>query len=148
MSLRFPKRQSKCPHCKQRLPRKATPAEKRTAAAKKEGAAARRAASAELRAAVLMRVVDQGQRCECGCGRSLPVWGGELDHWSGGSGRRKAEESAATCWMLTLKCHAMRTRNSPSAAFWNEKRGVFCERYGYPFTPHIEHAQLPGRAAR
>lgn len=65
-----------------------------------------------------------------------------MDHWRGGSGRRRQEESIWTVWMLCALCDRDRTQNKPSAAHWNNTFERHCIRYGYPFTPHIEHAPL------
>lgn len=76
--------------------------------------------------------------CECGCGRDLRLWGCELDHWLGGSGRRKQKQSVETCWLLAGLCHRRRTRNEPDAAYWNARFEKHCRKHGYLFTPHVE----------
>lgn len=65
-------------------------------------------------------------RCECGCGAKVPP--GEIDHMFG---RAKAEESEATCWVLSVRCHFAKTRNSPDAATWLRKSIDHCRTYGY-----------------
>lgn len=74
--------------------------------------------------------------CECCCAW-LPFTG-EIDHWLGGSGRRRQRESIETIWLLCSSCHADRTANRPSVEHWNERFRLHCERYGYPFVPHLE----------
>lgn len=66
----------------------------------------------------------------------------EMDHWLGGNGRRRQQQSIATCWMLCSACHRDKTRGVPSAAEWNRRFAAHCLRHIYPFTPHIEHAPL------
>lgn len=70
-----------------------------------------------------------------------------MDHWLGGNGRRRVEERLETVWMVCVDCNHNRTYNIPSAEYWNAKFAGHCERYGYPFVPHIEHQALPGRSA-
>lgn len=95
-----------------------------------------RATTKEIREMVMTRA---GGMCECGCGRALLYFGAaEMDHWLGGSGRRKQKESVETCWMLSGYCHHRRTRNEPSVAAWNERFERHCRLYDYPFTPHVE----------
>lgn len=65
-------------------------------------------------------------RCECGC--SAPVPPGEVDHFFG---RAKSDEVEATCWVLSPRCHFMKTNNSPSARDWLERFIKHCERWGY-----------------
>lgn len=70
----------------------------------------------------------------------------EMDHWLGGWGRRRQKQSIETCWALCTEHHRLRQANYPSAAAWNLRFQKHCRAHGYPFTPHIEHAALPGRA--
>jgi hypothetical protein len=107
-------------------------------------AAGRRADAAALRQAVSQRADG---RCE-GARLTLLGWrrcGGapdELDHWLGGSGRRKQKQSLESAWMLCRLCHRRRTENIPDAQSWNEVFALHCERYGYPVIAHIIHQQL------
>jgi hypothetical protein len=128
-------------------PRKKNEKQKATDKRKKGGAQAALAVRAERRRQCSTRA---GNKCEAGPWRDGLIHGfpGIMDHWEGGSGRRKARESVATCWMLCVWCNADRTESKPDAAHWNAVRKAFCQRYGYPFVAHVEHAQLPGRAAR
>lgn len=143
--LKFPKSQSRCPTCARPLPRRATAAEKKTAKGKAEGAQAARARSAAIRGLVMVRA---GGVCEVEpyMGRFFahmrPL---VLDHWLGGSGRRRQKQSVENTWAICTPCHRERTVNSPNAAYWNEKFRQHCQRYGYPFTPHVEHAELARR---
>lgn len=66
----------------------------------------------------------------------------EMDHWHGGPDRQRLE-AVETCWGLCVACHRARQANRPSAAIWNDRFRRHCERYGYAFVPHIEHALLP-----
>lgn len=88
-----------------------------------------------------------GGRCECGCGAAVPP--GEVDHFFG---RAKADESEATCWVLTPRCHYAKTANSPSARSWLERFIAHCERHGYAESETRAKAKLEwliakGRAA-
>lgn len=70
----------------------------------------------------------------------------ELDHWMGGNGRRRQLQSVATCWMLHRSCHRLRQAGSPSAAAWNTLFEKHCRIYGYRFTGHVEHAEVPRKS--
>ncbi len=99
----------------------------------------------QIRAAVWER---SGGRCEnprCGFLSSLAY--GHLDHWRGGSGRRRTEQAVENCWRLCGRCDRERTVNFPSTADWNARFKAHCERYGYAFAPHIEHTSVPRRSA-
>jgi hypothetical protein len=127
-------------------PRRKNEKQKNTQRKKAEGSLRSRLSTAELRRAVQERA---GGVCE-GC---LNRWGWSwtLDHFLGGAGRRKEKESIETCWALCgvptgPGCHGKRTRNEPSAAYWNDRFREHCERYGYPVVQHVEHARLPRRA--
>lgn len=85
--------------------------------------------------------------CECGCGRILAIFGETMDHWLNGSGNRKKFESVETCWMLTIQCHRERQEYLPDVEIWNAKFKAHCDRHGYPFKPHIVHAQPAARTA-
>jgi hypothetical protein len=92
-------------------------------------------------------VVRAQGKCEA-CQRPFHLAGPpHLDHWLGGRGRRREEQSAETCWLLCTPCDALRTANSPTAAFWNGRRREHCERNRLPFVAHIEKLQLPRRSA-
>lgn len=69
------------------------------------------------------------------CSRSPIV----MDHWLGGSGRRKPMESVETCWALCGLCNTDRTANDPNAAYWNIARAMHDQVHGYEHHPHIEH---------
>jgi len=60
--------------------------------------------------------------CECHCGAKVPP--GEVDHFFG---RAKAEESEATCWVLSVRCHYAKTRNSPDASTWFRRFAAHCD---------------------
>lgn len=75
-------------------------------------------------------------RCES-CGADLRKAGCVFDHWLGGSGRRREQESLETTWALCLGCNDRRTINVPSAAHWNDTFAKHCRKHGYPFVPHI-----------
>lgn len=67
----------------------------------------------------------------------------ELDHWLGGSGRKRQAQAVENTWALHRSCHRARQANDPSAAVWNERFAAHCGRHGYPVLRHIEHARLP-----
>ncbi len=92
-------------------------------------------------------VYRSGERCENpDCARETRSV--EMDHWHGGPDRKRLE-GVETCWVLCVPCHRDRQANRPSAAVWNDRFRRHCERHGYPFRPHVEHASLPpgGRVA-
>ena len=96
-------------------------------------------ARAGLRSDVLDRSLGL---CENpGCAKPLAGYGYEMDHWLNGTGRRTQAESIQTLWALCSSCHAARHANVPSASYWNERHRTFCERHGYPFTPHLTRIQ-------
>lgn len=70
--------------------------------------------TAAIRSQVMVRAAG---RCECGCGRALDETA-QMDH---AFGRAKAPQSIENCWALTLRCHADKTSNRPSAHHWLEK---------------------------
>lgn len=81
--------------------------------------------------------------CECGCGMWFTSLNpAEMDHFLGGTGRRKQRQSVGSCWMLRRDCHLMKTSLSPSAAFWNSRFAAHAAHYNYPALKHIEHAAL------
>lgn len=75
--------------------------------------------------------------CECGCGAKVPP--GELDHFFG---RAKAEESEATCWVLSVRCHYQKTRNSPTSSEWFRRFIAHCRRHGYAEAQRRAEARL------
>lgn len=96
----------------------------------------RREEMAALREAVMKRA---GARCEVpGCCND----GTEADHWLSGSGRRRAEQSVATVWMLCPRHHYERTKNLPDAETWNQRLAAHCAEHGYPFRPHLTRKPL------
>ena len=64
--------------------------------------------------------------CECGCLKPIPP--AHADHFFG---RRKAEESEATVWLLHVDCDFAKTRNHPSSTAWLARFAAHCDRYGY-----------------
>lgn len=65
-------------------------------------------------------------KCECGCGASVPP--GERDHFFG---RAKADETEATVWVLTPRCHYQKTQNFPDAGTWLLRFMRHCLTHGY-----------------
>ena len=51
----------------------------------------------------------------------------ELDHFEG----RARSESVETCWMLCGSCHAGKSANDPSKAYWLARFAIHAEKYGY-----------------
>ena len=86
----------------------------------------------EVREAVIRRAL---WKCECGCGRAIPP--GEVDHFFG---RAKADETVATCWVLTPRCHFEKTNNHPTAGEWLNRFVRHADRHGY--TDARNRAQL------
>lgn len=100
---------------------------------------ARRATRRDALAEIIAACVRRGQcRCEAPDCRKAGVRL-ELDHWLGGVGRRRQRESVETCWMLCTACHFERTRNYPSAEFWNDRFAEHCRAHGYQPIAHREH---------
>lgn len=123
-----------------RAPRvvQALPFERREAA-KTRKTKTKRERRAEVYAAVDARA---GGRCELVSEMGRCLSGGqEHDHWRGGS-ERSIEERTETVWLLCSWHHKQRQANIPSAGFWNDMFARHCERHGYEFRPHIEHAPL------
>jgi hypothetical protein len=60
-----------------------------------------------------------------------------MDHWLGGSGRRRQEERPASVWALCRTCNQKRTENVPNAAYWNRQFQEHCLLHGYEFIPHV-----------
>lgn len=85
----------------------------------------------ELRAVVMARARGTCEGC-CLASKYL-----QLDHWLGGS-RRRRYQTPETTWALCPNCHGQRTRNEPSAAAWNKVRASFCKAKGFPFQAHAE----------
>ena len=88
----------------------------------------------EIRIAVMKRAQGQCEAPDCH-NRTLDL---SLDHFMGGSGRRRQMESVENCWALCAKCDAARTANYPNAATWNSLFRVHCKRHGYPVLSHKE----------
>lgn len=115
---------------------------KKAARARKEGrAATHRDETGRIREAVLQRAAGVCENCGA---RTADV--AHLDHWLGGSGRRRPMQAVETTWLLCAMCDYSRTHNLPSAAFWNDRRMRHCASYGYPFHAHIEHEPLKKEA--
>jgi len=96
----------------------------------KAKAAEHRDETAEIRQAVWAR--SKG-RCENqGCGAFLgPVSSsGHMDHFFGGSGRRREMQAVATCWRLCADCDHAKTNNIPGLAHWAERFIEHCHKYG------------------
>lgn len=90
------------------------------------------------------RVMSRARgRCEACALHPLRGQKLQLDHWLGGGGRRNQQQTVENCWALCPSCHRKRTDNSPSARYWNDTKRIHSQMYGYPFTPHIEHEELP-----
>ena len=88
----------------------------------------------EIRIKAMERAKGQCEAPDCH-NRTLDL---QMDHWLGGSGRRREEEALDTVWMLCAKCHAARTCNVPSVSAWNALWRVHCKRYGYEVAGHRE----------
>ena len=122
---------------------KPSPARKKAAGVRKqEKRANHREETARIRDAVFLRA---GSCCEA-CGAQVETL--TLDHWLGGSGRRRQKLSVENTWALCGPSHRARQENRPSVEFWNWRFRKHCERYGYPVLAHIEHAPVkkPGNA--
>ena len=115
--------------------RKASPSQPTREKASEEARRERAEKMAQIRAAVEKR--SRGL-CEACHGAFLQR--GALDHWLGGTGRRRQMESIETCWLLCWSCNHMRTHNSPTSESWNRIFEAHCKAHGYRFTPHVEHA--------
>ncbi len=92
----------------------------------------------EIRRGVFTRA---GGRCE-ECERELDEIHLSVDHFFGGSGRRRALQSVETCWVLCSPCHIHKTRNFPSAKHWLENFIRHCEKYGYLNAGRLAQARL------
>lgn len=122
------------------------------AAARRDAARQHRESIAEIRAAVVARAKG---RCEALTAMRIlsdytdparhtgPL---RADHWLGGAGRRRQQQSTNTVWAICPGCDLLRTNNWPSAAWWNRIHEAHCRLHGLPFTPHIEKA--PGLRKR
>lgn len=117
--------------------RGAAPARKRREAKKKT----QRDAMASIRDAVLGRATDMDRQPNCEACRymAVPL---EVDHFFGGSGRRRELQSVETCWALCCHCHGRKTMNWPSAAYWLEKFIGHCERLGYSDPAEVAQIRL------
>jgi 5-methylcytosine-specific restriction endonuclease McrA len=103
----------------------------------------RNASTSEVRLAVWARASGcwghaVSGRCECGCGQTIFRETFHMDHWIGGSSRRK-ETTVANCWALHPNCDHDKTNaggpGSSALEFWNERRRFHCEKHGLPFVP-------------
>jgi len=70
---------------------------------------------AELREQVALRADGM---CEACAVRGLEAVGTEMDHFFGGSGRRRALQSRFTCWLLCSGHHIEKTKGLPSVEHW------------------------------
>jgi hypothetical protein len=89
-----------------------------------------------IRQAVMFRSAGLCEHCEDTFTDMNPA---EMDHWLSGIGRRRQKQSIETCWMLCRPCHRVRTAYPE---LWNGMFQAHCEKYGYPFTPHIVHQPI------
>lgn len=92
------------------------------------------ARTAEIRAACLKRSDGKCEHC------SLSYVPLDMDHFLGGS-QRRSRQSVASCWMLCGGrggCHANKTRNTPSVAYWNAAFRRHAIRHDYPILAHLE----------
>jgi hypothetical protein len=130
-----------------KAPAKRLPGESK--AAKRER---RRAEHREETAAIRKAVFERaGGRCEAWmheggperCCRPAVV----LDHWLGGVGRKREQQSVETCWALCEDCNRDRTASYPDADWWNTSWWWHCREYDHPFQPHIVKPH-PGAGAR
>lgn len=96
-----------------------------------------------IHGAVLLRSRGACEAPNCGT-RSFVL---QMDHWLGGSGRRRTLQSIETCWMLCRPCHDARTRDGQTK-YWNHYFAIHCANHGYPFTPHIEKPPFSPRRFR
>ena len=89
-------------------------------------------AEREQTSAVYLAVEARAQgHCEA-CGAKFShALRPKMDHWLGGSGRRKPEERVDTCWMLDELCERSRTHNRPTAAFWNQRFEIHCLKHAH-----------------
>lgn len=116
--------------------RSAKPARKRREAK----ATAHREETGAIREQVMARA---GGICECGCGEdATPADPLEMDHALGGSGRRRSEQSAETCWSLKASHHRAKTRNLPSAAHWLGAFVDHCERHDFVRAAELARSRL------
>lgn len=125
--------------------RKATEKAKATRARVRARKAAKsekhRLSTKEIRAEVFKRA---HALCEVpGCTR----YPGHMDHFLGGSGRRRPRQSVETCWALCGLHDYQRTHNVPDASFWNAAFGQHCANHGYPAVAHVVHEPVPRRSA-
>lgn len=120
-------------------------ARKRVAAKKRSHAQETKA----IRAEVVKRAMGV---CEASHYLSSPCRGHlEMDHFRGGVGRRKAQESVAGCWMLCSSHHDEKTRNLPTAGTWLEVFAEHCRVYGYEAElaetqARLDSLEMQGRA--
>lgn len=89
-------------------------------------------------AALHQRLLERCRgRCECNCGAKVPP--GEVDH---AFGRAKAEETEATCWVLSVRCHAEKTLNHPDASHWLRLFAAHSDRHGHAESASRARARL------
>ena len=79
---------------------------------------------------------DVWKRSSGNCEKCLAFLGhdadeGHMDHFFGGSGRRRKETTVQGCWRLCLRCDYEKTHNKPTAAAWLLAFQSHCARRGY-----------------
>ena len=139
---------SLCPHCGERIakPKRKRIAQKLPGVPRKAAKEAKRQRHAIETAHIRLAVWDRSRgRCEAYGEDGFRCQGVAhiLDHWDGGSGRRRQRQTVATCWALCVRHSDQRTANWPSAAWWNASREAHCLGNAILFTPHIERASSP-----
>lgn len=105
----------------------------------------RMGATAAIREACVRRAAGLCEACWTPFAVANPA---EMDHWLGGNGRRRQKQAIENCWMLHMTCHQRRQRGQPDAEYWNRRFHQHAAYYGYPFTPHIEHATVVRKSSR
>ena len=102
-----------------------------------------KATTSAIRAAVMERAK---WLCEA-CGKATTAL--ELDHFKGGSNRRSMQ-SVASCWALCggnpESCHALKTRNAPSLAWWNGRFRAHATKHDLPILTHLVKPPRPSKA--
>ena len=103
---------------------------------RKKSKARKQKAHRESTSAIRRKVMERaGGYCEACLAPSGDL---RLDHWLGGSGRRRQAQAVGNTWALCRSCDFGRTHNIPNAAEWNAINKAHCVRYGYAFYPHLE----------
>lgn len=115
--------------------RSLAPAKKRREAKKK----AHREETGAIRAAVVKRADNTCEACRSQF-RAFDYFA--MDHFFGGSGRRRAMQRPETCWLLCRDCNHLKTFNDPSAAAWIERFITHAERHGYTREAEMASARL------